>query len=362
MNIIINWFKRTFAEPQLVILLLIIAVIVGTFMAVGQYMTPVIVSLVLAYLLESVVQGLEQRHIPRLLAVYIVFVLFMLVFVYLLFGLLPQLTKQIALFVQDLPAMITSWQSELHRLPEKYPQFVTQNQINQLTETIAKQMARLGQEILSISLASVKGFINVLIYSILVPIMVFFFLKDKEKIVHFFRLILPQDLGLTNEVWTEVNHKTAKFIQGKLWEIVIVWLGSYITFFVLDLRFAVLLSFLVGISVIVPYVGATLMTIPVTLVAYFQWGLDPYFAYTVIAYLIIQLIDGNLLAPLLMSEIVNLHPVAIIIGILVFGGLWGFWGVFFAIPLATLIHAILKAWPKNPGKSVSSDSCEKSTT
>lgn len=350
MNIIADWFKRTFAEPQLVILLLILAVIVGTFMAVGQYLTPVIVSLVLAYVLESVVQSLEKRKLPRLISVYIVFVLFLLVFVYLLFGLLPQLTKQIALFIQDLPAMITSWQSELERLPERYPQLVTQSQINQLTETIANQMARLGQEILSISLASVKGFINVLIYSILVPTMVFFFLKDKEKIVSFFKLIMPQDLGLTNEIWKEVNHKTAKFIQGKLWEIVIVWLGSYITFYMLGLRFAVLLSFLVGISVIVPYVGATIMTIPVSLVAYFQWGLDLHFAYSVGAYLIIQLIDGNLLAPVLLAEIVNLHPVAIIIGILVFGGIWGFWGVFFAIPLATLVHAILKAWPRHSGQ------------
>lgn len=353
MNIIVNWFKRTFSEPQLVILLIILTVIVATFVAVGQYLTPVIVSLVLAYLLEGVVHSLQRQKVPRLLAVYIVFILFLLVFAYLLFVLLPQLTKQIALFLQDLPAMITSWQNELQRLPERYPQLVTQNQINHLTETIANQMARLGQEILSISLASVKGAINVIIYSILVPVMVFFFLKDKDKIVHFFRLILPQDLGLTHEVWKEVNHKTAKFIQGKLWEIVIVWIGSYTVFFFLDLRFAVLLSFLVGISVIIPYVGATIMTIPVALVAYFQWGLDPHFAYTVLLYLIIQFIDGNLLAPLLMAGIVNLHPVAVIIGILVFGGLWGFWGVFFAIPLATLIHAIIKAWPRHSGRNSS---------
>jgi predicted PurR-regulated permease PerM len=63
-----------------------------------------------------------------------------------------------------------------------------------------------------------------------------------------------------------------------------------------------------------------------------------------IAYLIIQMIDGHILVPLLFSEVVNIHPVAIIIAILVFGGLWGIWGLFFAIPLATLVHAVLKAW------------------
>jgi putative permease len=63
------------------------------------------------------------------------------------------------------------------------------------------------------------------------------------------------------------------------------------------------------------------------------------------AYLVIQALDGNVLVPLLFSEVVNLHPIAIIVAILVFGGLWGFWGVFFAIPLATLVQAVLKAWP-----------------
>ncbi|NNK85027.1 MAG: AI-2E family transporter, partial [Desulfobacterales bacterium] len=76
----------------------------------------------------------------------------------------------------------------------------------------------------------------------------------------------------------------------------------------------------------------------------FQWDIGPSFVYTLIAYTIIQILDGNLLVPLLLSEVVNLHPVAIIVALLLFGGLWGLWGLFFAIPLATLVHAIIKAW------------------
>ena len=91
------------------------------------------------------------------------------------------------------------------------------------------------------------------------------------------------------------------------------------------------------------------MTVPVALVALFQWGLTPDFYWAVAAYLIIQALDGNLLAPLLFSEAVDLHPVAIIVAILFFGGIWGFWGVFFAIPLATVIQAILRVWPRAGG-------------
>ena len=84
------------------------------------------------------------------------------------------------------------------------------------------------------------------------------------------------------------------------------------------------------------------------MVAYAQWGLSTEFVYLMIAYTIIQFLDGNLLVPFLFSEVVNLHPVAIISAILIFGGIWGVWGVFFAIPLATVVNAILKAWPREP--------------
>ena len=88
------------------------------------------------------------------------------------------------------------------------------------------------------------------------------------------------------------------------------------------------------------------VTVPVCLIALFQWGWSDQFIYLMAVYGIIQTLDGNVLVPLLFSEAVSLHPVAIICAVLLFGGLWGFWGVFFAIPLATLFKAVLDAWPR----------------
>lgn len=102
---------------------------------------------------------------------------------------------------------------------------------------------------------------------------------------------------------------------------------------------------------IIPYIGAVAVTFPVAFAGYGQWGWGPDFAWFMVAYAVIQGLDGNLLVPLLFSEAVNLHPVAIILAVLVFGGLWGFWGVFFAIPLATLVKALLNAWPQPPGEA-----------
>jgi putative permease len=115
----------------------------------------------------------------------------------------------------------------------------------------------------------------------------------------------------------------------------------------MDLNYAMLLAVLMGLQVMIPYVGATLVTFPVLGVAYFQWGInDDQFMYILIAYSIIQALDGVILVPILFSEAVNLHAIAIIVAILFFGGLWGFWGIFFAIPLATVVKAVLTAWPR----------------
>ncbi|CAK3917619.1 putative transporter YfgO (fragment) [Vibrio crassostreae] len=111
--------------------------------------------------------------------------------------------------------------------------------------------------------------------------------------------------------------------------------------------YSVLLAVAVGFSVLIPYIGAAAVTVPVAIVGLFQWGLEPQFYWLLLAYGIIQALDGNVLVPVLFSEAVNLHPVAIIVAVLVFGGLWGFWGVFFAIPLATLVKAVWNALPSH---------------
>ena len=150
---------------------------------------------------------------------------------------------------------------------------------------------------------------------------------------------------MLNTVWNEMNIQITNYVRGKSVEIVIVGLCSYLVFAALGLNYAELMALGIGLSVIIPYIGAIVITIPVALVGYIQWGFSNEFVYLMSAYMIIQILDGNVLTPLLFSEIVNLHPVAIILAILVFGGIWGFWGVFFAIPLATLLKAVINAWP-----------------
>jgi putative permease len=346
MNAILAWLRRQLADPQVVALALIVLLLALSVWMFGQMLKPLLASLVIAYLLNSIATRLRRRGVPHLAAVLLVFTLFLTVLLVCFFWLLPLLTRQMAQLFQQVPYMVAEVQQALLRLPERYPAIVSEQQIREVFAGFNSELIRFGQRLLSFSVASLMTLITILIYLVLVPILVFFLLKDRQLLIDWTASFLPKDRHLTLEVWVEVDRQIGNYVQGKLVEILIVGIVAWIAFRFLGLQYAVLLAALTGLSVVIPYVGATVVTLPVALVAYFQFGLTPPFYYVIIAYAAIQFVDGNLLVPVLFSEVVNLHPVAIIAAILLFGGLWGFWGVFFAIPLATVIQAILQAWPK----------------
>jgi putative permease len=261
------------------------------------------------------------------------------------FVVFPIVWAQLASLFGELPRMLKEGQALLATLPEQYPAVISIEQIDSWIAIASKELGQLGQIVVSFSLSTLPGLVALMLYAVLIPILVFFFLKDRELIFQWLTGFLPANRPVMTSVWHEMNDQIANYIRGKVIEILIVGVVSYITFAFMGLRYSALLGLLVGLSVLIPYIGATVVTIPVMLIAFFQWGWTNEFLYLFIAYSIIQGLDGNVLVPLLFSEAVNLHPVAIILSVLVFGGVWGFWGVFFAIPLATLVKALMSAWP-----------------
>ena len=380
-----QWFQRHFSDPQVVILALFLVLGLGVVLLFGRMLTPVVASLIIAYLLEGAVQRLQRFGLPRLISVISVFATFMATLIFLIFGLVPILTRQLAAIVQQLPGYIAQAQAWVATLPERYPQLVApasqegdaaaadatvragegdlalaedaDQQIALISqEQLSRMLDNLGAELVSygatlVSLSGVLGVVSLLVFLVLMPVLVFFFLKDKSQLINWFSNHLPRDRALALSVWQEVDAQIGNYVRGKVLEILIVWVVTYLVFSLLGMPFAMLLSMLVGFSVIIPYIGAAVVTIPVALVALVAFGVGAQFWYVMVAYAIIQALDGNVLVPILFSEVVDLHPVAIITAVLVFGGIWGFWGVFFAIPLATLVNAVLRAWPRARGDS-----------
>ncbi|WP_374089052.1 AI-2E family transporter [Methylomicrobium lacus] len=339
--------NRILPNSQAISLALILIVLFALIYSLSGMLMPVFASVVLAYLLEGLVAKTEAAGLPRWVGVYLVFSIFMACVGFLFFYLLPIVSQQAVEFVQQIPAMVYRLEMNIMRLPKLYPKLISESRIQEIMHILQREVWTYGQNMLSLSAASLVSVVSALVYLFLVPMMVFFFLKDKNQLIGWFLQFFPRDRHLTVRVWEEVDMQIGNYIRGKFAEVFILWAASFVTFSFFDLNYAMLLAVFMGLQVVIPYIGATLVTFPVLGVAYFQWGWgSDQFMYVAIAYAVIQTLDGVLLVPILFSEAVNLHAIAIIVAILFFGGLWGFWGVFFAIPLATVVKAVLSAWPR----------------
>ena len=345
LQILKNWVDRYFSDEEALLLLLILGFALVAMLSLGQVLAPMVAAIIIAFLMQGIVLRLNKWGVPHGVAVSIAFTVLLLSLVALLLVVLPIMWGQMVRLFAELPRMVIEGQTLLMGLPEKYPQLFSERQLEQLFSSMTAELSNIGQQVLSFSVTNIPMLIGLMVYLILVPILVFFFLKDSKLILGWCAEFLPQKRPMMSRVWQEMNQQFANYVRGKVIEILIVGVVSYLVFVMLGLNYAALLATLVGLSVVIPFIGAAVVTLPVALVAYFQWGWSAPFIYLMVAYTVIQALDGNVLVPLLFSEAVNLHPVAIILAVLVFGGLWGFWGIFFAIPLATMVKAILYAWP-----------------
>jgi perM family permease len=343
-----SWYNRRFTDPQAMGLAAILLFGFVSIYFFSDLIAPLLVAIVLAYLLEWPVRLLNEKlKCPRLVAAMLVLGSFIsLVFVVVLV-LIPNLWAQLANLLSDLPHMFNRFNEWFLSLPERYPELIDAQTVESIFGTVKEKILNLGESALKLSLASIMNLVTLGIYAFLVPLMVFFLLKDKRQLIEGVSRFLPRNRTLASKVWVEMQQQIANYIRGKLVEILVVTAVTYAIFLTFGLNYPLLLAVAVGFSVLVPYIGAVLVTIPVVLVAIFQFGDTHTFWYILIAFVVSQLLDGNLLVPFLFSEVVNLHPLIIIIAVLIFGGLWGFWGVFFAIPLATLVKAVVNAWPSN---------------
>jgi putative permease len=350
-DMVSRWYKRRFSDPHAVSLVAILLFGFATIYFFGHLIAPLLVAIVIAYLLEWPVTQMIRLGLPRTAAVPIVVLAFLGLMLMAIFGLMPTIWSQVGKLIDDIPNMYNGLQGFITSIPEKYPELANLQIVESIVSNAKNKVLGLGESVVKGSLASLVSIATLAVYLILVPLLVFFLLKDKTEMLSMLSGFLPENRRLATKVWREMNQQISNYIRGKVMEILIVGGVSYVTFAILDLRYSVLLAVAVGLSVLIPYIGAAAVTVPVAIVGLFQWGLTSEFYCLLIAYGIIQALDGNVLVPVLFSEAVNLHPVAIIVSVLVFGGLWGFWGVFFAIPLATLVKAVINALPNTESKT-----------
>ena len=340
-----SFLKKIFSNEETIVFSFVIlcAFLMMTFF--GSVLTPFLISIVVAYLLVGVQKKIESFNISSKWALVITFAIFIVTGAAMLLWLLPILYTQLQAFVLDVPELFNNFLEFVSTLPAKFPELVTSEQITVFFQAVSSELSSITQNIVKSSIAGIQGTITILLYIILFPILVFFFLFDRKNIMEGLSKLVPGNREMFSNIWTEMDMQLSNYVRGKTTEIFVVGLCAAIIFSLVGLKYSALLSVLVGLSVVIPYVGAFLVTVPVVIVGLLQFGLTSEFYILITLYLLLQILDGNLLVPIIFSDAVKLHPVAIILAVFIFGSMFGFWGVFFAIPMATFIKAVWNAWP-----------------
>jgi putative permease len=340
-------FKKIFSNEETIIFsfaLLIFFIVISFF---GSVLTPFIISIIVAYLLVGMQKKIQSYNISEKVSLVITFSIFIVTGATLVIWLVPLLYTQLQAFVLDVPNLINNFRDFISELPSKFPDLVSSDQITIFFQAVSEEISAIAQNIVKTSISSIQSAITVLLYIILFPILVYFFLFDRKNIIDGCLKVIPGRRKMFTSIWAEMDIQLSNYVRGKTIEIFIVGIAAAIIFSSLGLRYSALLSVLVGLSVIIPYVGAFLVTIPVVVVGLIQFGLGTQFTILISLYLLLQALDGNLLVPIIFSETVKLHPVIIILAVFIFGSMFGFWGVFFSIPIATFIKAVWNAWPSS---------------
>lgn len=331
-----NHINRFLRDHELVTFVLTVVVVcVVTYIAAIQ-IPALIVGILLAYLLEGVVSRLISWGCPRLFAISTTMIISILGISLMLLVAVPKLAEQVRALVANMPT-IEQLKKNFHDQPDWVVEYF---EWEALVEDSSEWLKSGAESFVGSTLSNVGGLFSIIVYVVLIPMLVFFLLSDKAKIINWVNKFIPRS-KMIQGLKEQLDEQFGAYVRGKIIEALIVFALSFVAFIILDVQYAFTLAVAIGLSVIIPYVGAIAVTFPVVILGLLQFGTSSDFWWMIGLYTVIQVIDGQILVPLLFSEVVKIHPVAILVSILLFGALWGVWGVFFAIPLASLIKSVI---------------------
>ena len=211
-------------------------------------------------------------------------------------------------------------------------------------QSFLSEITGFATDAVSFGISRLQDTANLFLSIILVPIFLFFWLWDTDTLSSGFSKLVPKKRKFLVRVWNETNTNFQNYFKAKFIEVFVVAVTGSLMFWALGLNSPVLLGVSFGLSQLIPFFGPVFMTFPVLIVSLAQFGLDPYVIVILLFYALLQNIDGNIFLPFLMSGVVKLPAVVVLLSVFLFGAIFGIWGVFFAVPIASFIKSLLDNW------------------
>jgi putative permease len=325
----------------------IVAIFCLLFVHIPSIAWPFLISFILAYALSPLMEFLQEKfRLPRTLSACIVLSIFLVIFGLLLVLLLPLIYSQISILVSKIPIYKSYVNKEvvpyilekLHSIDSRIS-ISAKSALNQSVDNIFEMCVAMLNNIWSYTMAT----INAIVMIFLIPILLFYFLKDWEKMKFSFYDLFPTTTQkLVRNIFFDINNILSAYIRGQLLVCLIWAVYYYMALAYIGIDLALILAVISGIAPIVPVVGAIISISASMIVGYFTFGFDAYLLYILLIYVVGNIIDSALVTPKIIGDSIGINPIWIVFSVLVLGYLIGPIGMLVAIPIAGVISVILK--------------------
>ena len=298
---------------------------------------PLLLSLVLAFLLEPIVSFFERKTANRILSIFIVYVLFAIVIYLLMALIIPHWQGAWNSLQADLPRYIrgmTSYIREFGLKVEEQAPFID-------TAGLVERGRSFGKEIINAVIVNTpQSALRIGGLFLIVPLFTFFFLRDGSRILRSCISLAPnRTFEMVHDLSYLITRQLSHFIRGRIIEATIIGIVIFVGLSFTDIRYAGFLAIFAGITNLIPYIGPLIGMVPGILIALVDLGVGGQFWWIVIVYFIIAqvVVDNFILIPILISRYSNLHPLWVIIAIVIGGKLYGIIGMVIGVPIASTI-------------------------
>jgi len=299
-------------------------------------MLPVILSGLLFYLLNPLVDLMEKYKINRVLAISIIFVIIAVLLIIGLAVAIPNLQRQVVIFAQNVPSYLEDADKVIDDLVTKRLPDDFRPQLEQVLAQFSTQATAWASNISSKAVnwvsALISGTSQVIVALIIMPFMLFYLLRDGKGLRDYITQFLPNKLREpVGKVLSDVNQQLANYVRGQITVAVIVAIMFIIFFKIIGLRYAVALGVTAGVLNLVPYLGSFLAMIPALVLGLIAGPVM--LLKVIIVFIVEQTIEGRFVSPLILGSQLNIHPITILFVLLTSGSMFGIWGVLLGIPI-----------------------------
>ncbi len=321
--------------------------ILGTVIAISL---PLFIGFGFAWLVEPMIRAFEKKKLSRKLSTFIVYALFVLVLILLLVLVVPEFISQLRELINQIPAFLTDIKDFITGLLSKLKD--SEIDVNTIQNNIFAQLESVAANFTNDSLTGIINTVTSILSSsatvLLGLIIGLYFSLDFDKILTRIKSVIPKKHKEDGErLIHELNGMARSYVNGTLFTSLVVTLFTFVGLIISGISSPLLFAIFCGITNIIPYFGPYIGGIPTIIVAF---SISPMCGViTLITIVLVQLVEGNIINPIIIGKATDIHPITIVIGLLIFQHYFGIIGMIIATPVIGAIKILFNFFNEKYG-------------